>query len=410
MIIKHKHRTLVAVVMTAFLDMLGVGIIIPIMPALFFEPQSAILPATIDDTYRSILFGLLIGCYPFMQFFGAPVLGALSDRYGRKPLLALSNLGVLAGYLLFAWSIIIGNLWLMFFSRMLPGFAGGNVSIAMSSVADVSEGEEEKTKNFGLVGMAFGIGFILGPALGGILGDSSVVAWFRSDSPFWFAAILAFANLLVVQFFFPETLKESGQMKAGFFTGFRNIGKSFNLPGLRGVFTVVLLLSIGFSFFTQFFSVYLIQKFSYSEKYIGFLYGWVGLWFAFTQGGLVPYLSRWFRPRQLLSVCIILLSLALAANLLPGESGWLYLLTPLVAISQGIIMPNMTSVISSRAGYGKQGEVLGINQSMQSLGEIIPPFIAGYLNALNINLPLLSAAVLVFVAWLIYMMVARKAS
>jgi DHA1 family tetracycline resistance protein-like MFS transporter len=247
MIVRKKKTVspIAAIILTVFLDMVGVGIIIPVMPALFFQPDSSVLPEMASETYRSIMFGLLVGCYPLMQFFGAPILGALSDRYGRKPILILSILGVLAGYLLFAWAIIIKSLWLLFFSRLLPGFAGGNVSIAMSAIADVSD-EQEKTKNFGLAGMAFGIGFILGPALGGFLGDNTVVSWFSSDTPFWFAAILAFINLLVVRFYFTETLKIKRESKFSLFMALRNIAFSFSLPNLRGTFIVVLLLSIGF--------------------------------------------------------------------------------------------------------------------------------------------------------------------
>jgi DHA1 family tetracycline resistance protein-like MFS transporter len=349
----------------------------------------------------------LVGCYPLMQFFGAPILGALSDRYGRKPILILSILGVLAGYLLFAWAIIIKSLWLLFFSRLLPGFAGGNVSIAMSAIADVSD-EQEKTKNFGLAGMAFGIGFILGPALGGFLGDNTVVSWFSSDTPFWFAAILAFINLLVVRFYFTETLKIKRESKFSLFMALRNIAFSFSLPNLRGTFIVVLLLSIGFSFFTQFYAVFLIQKFAYSELDIGLLYCWIGLWFAFTQGGLVRFLANRFRPQKLLVICVLLLSISLLAVLLPSKSSWLYLISPFIAIFQGIIMPNLATVVSSQADEERQGEMLGINQSMQSLGEVIPPFIAGSLFAINYNLPFITASLIIFIGWIIYMRIIRK--
>jgi DHA1 family tetracycline resistance protein-like MFS transporter len=409
MIVRKKKTVspIAAIILTVFLDMVGVGIIIPVMPALFFQPDSSVLPEMASETYRSIMFGLLVGCYPLMQFFGAPILGALSDRYGRKPILILSILGVLAGYLLFAWAIIIKSLWLLFFSRLLPGFAGGNVSIAMSAIADVSD-EQEKTKNFGLAGMAFGIGFILGPALGGFLGDNTVVSWFSSDTPFWFAAILAFINLLVVRFYFTETLKIKRESKFSLFMALRNIAFSFSLPNLRGTFIVVLLLSIGFSFFTQFYAVFLIQKFAYSELDIGLLYCWIGLWFAFTQGGLVRFLANRFRPQKLLVICVLLLSISLLAVLLPSKSSWLYLISPFIAIFQGIIMPNLATVVSSQADEERQGEMLGINQSMQSLGEVIPPFIAGSLFAINYNLPFITASLIIFIGWIIYMRIIRK--
>ena len=150
--------------------MLGVGIIIPVIPVIFFDPSSSFFAAEVSNTYRSVTYGFLIACFPFMQFFGAPLLGTISDRFGRKPILSISLLGTMVGYVLFAWAILQQNLILLFISRMIPGVMGGNIAIILSSIADISD-EDSKIKNFGLVGMAFGLGFILGSTIGGLLAD-----------------------------------------------------------------------------------------------------------------------------------------------------------------------------------------------------------------------------------------------
>lgn len=402
-----KRASLGTIFLTVFIDLLGVGIIIPVIPALFFEEGAMIFDPGTSETYRSVLYGLLIASYPFMQFFGAPMLGALSDRLGRKPVLLVSLAGTLIGYLLFAVAILQQNLWLLFASRMLPGFTGGNVAVILSSIADVSD-ESSKARNFGLVGMAFGLGFILGPTLGGIMADDTVVSWFNAATPFFFTSILTVLNLIFVRFSFRETLEQKGDTRISPWTGFRNIATSFTVPRLRVIFSVVLLLSLGFSFFTQFFSVYLYQQFSFTEKSIGFLYGWIGLWLAFTQGFTVRKLSTHFRPDQLLSVTTLCLSFAIGALLLPDQSWMFYVLNPFVATFQGITSPNLTAVISSQVSRERQGQILGINQSMQSLGQMAPPLIAGYINAINGNLPLLTAATLTFLGWLVYVAVFRK--
>lgn len=402
----NKSRIL-PIFLTIFIDMLGVGIIIPVFPALFFDVSTSLFDPSVSEASRSILYGLLVAAYPFMQFFGAPLLGSLSDRYGRKPVLMISLLGTMVGYVLFALAIYEENIWLLYLSRMLPGFTGGNISVILSSIVDVSD-EQSRTKNFGLVGMAFGLGFILGPFIGGVLADDAVVSWFTHATPFWFTAALTLLNIAFVHFNFGETLQQRRESKLSLFTGFRNVAKSFAIPNLRVIFSVVLLLSLGFSFFTQFFSVYLIQKFQFTELKIGQLYAWIGIWLAITQGLTVRLLARRFHSAQLLNVSILGMSLALGLLLVPDKAIWFYLINPLIATFQGITSPNMTSVISMQAGSERQGEILGINQSMQSLGQIIPPLIAGYINAIDVRLPLLAATVLTLIGWLVYVAVFQR--
>jgi len=396
-----KTGVLLTIFLTVFIDMLGIGIIIPVLPALFFSETSSFFGSEVLYEQRAIMYGFLLGAYPFMQFFGAPVLGALSDRYGRKPMLMISLFGTMIGYFLFAIALKESILWLLFFSRLLPGFTGGNISIVQSAIADVSKGED-RTKNFGLVGMAFGLGFILGPALGGLLADDSVVSWFTVSTPFWFTTILTFINILLVQFIFKETLKDSETRSVSFFTGFRNLLYSFKMPNLRVIFTVALLLSLGFAFFTQFFAVALIEKFDYTEKDIGLFYAWVGIWLVFTQGVLVRNLAKRFKPSKLLRYSILGLSIATTLVIFPESVTWEYLIAPLIAFSQGITAPNLLTTVSNQASPSQQGQILGINQSMQSFGAFIPPIIGGYLTALNYLYPLIACGIIIFLAWIVF--------
>ncbi|MEL6925098.1 MAG: MFS transporter [Bacteroidota bacterium] len=405
---KQSNNALLAIIfLTVFIDMLGVSIVIPVIPGLFFSDTSEFFNAGVSENFRSIVYGYLVAAYPLMQFFGAPFLGALSDRYGRKPVLSVSLVGTLIGYILFAVAIIRQDIYLLFFSRLLPGFTGGNISIALSAIADISEAKD-KAKNFGLVGAAFGLGFILGPAIGGFLADSTVVSWFTHATPFWVTAGLTFVNIMMVQFLFPETLREKQMTPLSFLTGFRNIATSFRTPHLRTIFVVVLLIALGFSFFTQFFSVLLFQKFSYTEKSIGLLYGWVGIWLVITQGLIVRRLSGNVAPSKILRISIIALALSIGVILLPSEAWWFYLLNPFIALSQGLTSPNLTTVVSEQASAKQQGQILGINQSMQSIGATVPPIVAGYLNALNGNLPLLAGAFFCVLGWAVFVFVFRR--
>jgi MFS transporter, DHA1 family, tetracycline resistance protein len=404
---KNKDLRILPIFFTVFIDLLGLGIIIPILPAVILNPAANMLPASYDFSLRTIIYGFLIASYPIMQFFGAPVLGVLADQMGRRKILALSLIGTLVGYVLFAIGIITGNIWLLFAGRMIDGFTGGNISTAQSAIADISD-ETNKARNFGIIGMAFGLGFVIGPYIGGKLSDPAIVSWFRFDTPFWFASILVIINLMLIAFFFPETLKTKKEGRIDLFAGFRNISKAFHNDRLRNIFLVIFLLTIGFNFFTQFFQVFLIGKFRFNQSQIGDLFAYMGIWIALAQGAFLRPLSKRFRPAQIMPYSIILLALVFPVLLVPRESSWIYVIIPFIAIFQGLTQPNGTAIVSSLSDAASQGEILGMNQSIVSLAQALPPILAGFLTSINLNLPTLFAAGTTFAAWIIFVTVFKR--
>ncbi len=397
-----SRSVLIPLLMTVFIDLLGIGIAIPILAPLLLNPSVGILASDIAFRDRAILYGFLIASYPIAQFFGAPLLGALADRHGRKKLLLISLGGTFVGYILFAIGIIQKNIELLFISRILDGFTGGNISIAMSSISDVSTDEKSKTKNFGLIGMVFGLGFIIGPYVGGKLADHTLVSWFNYATPFWFTSILTIVNIVLVLFLFKETLRTSIRTPISLTTGIKNVARAFYLPHLRVVFIVIFLLGFGFNFFTQFFQVYLVKKFSFTESSIGDMFAYIGLWIAFAQGGVARPFSKKFNPSQILNSSIFLLGLVFLVLLVPSRSIGLYIILPFIAILQGLIQPNSTTIVSSLASKDSQGEILGINQSVVSLAQAIPPIVSGYIVSININLPMIVASLSTLLAGLVF--------
>lgn len=404
---KTKTSLLLTIFITTFIDLLGVGIIIPIIPAIFFEGDTGFLDASYSKQTVTFVFGLLLASYPFMQFFGAPMLGALSDKYGRKPILKIALVGTFFGYLLFAYGLMTQNLFLLFLGRLIPGFTGGNISIVTSAIADVSD-KESRTKNFGLIGMAFGLGFILGPSIGGILSDNTILPWFDLYVPFLFTAMLTVLNIILVQFNFIETLKTRINTKVNVFKGIQNIATSFRNPQLRSVFTIVLLLSIGFTFYTNFFSAYLYVKFDFTTKDVGFLYGYVGIWLAITQGLLVRSLSSKFSPKKILIISIPMLAIGLGLILVPTEGWMFYLVNPIVAVFYGLTSPNITSLVSEQVDETMQGSILGINQSMNSFGQVVTICIGGYILGLGDNFPLIASVGFILLAFIVFALTRSK--
>lgn len=401
-----KKNSFAPLLLTIFIDLLGVGIVIPVLAPLFLSPFG-ILPIDYTFEQRNLLIGLLSASYPIAQFFGAPLLGALSDRYGRKPLLIISLIGTMLGYLIFGIGVSIKSLPLLFIGRILDGFTGGNISIAQSAIADMSK-PEERARNFGFIGMAFGLGFILGPYVGGKLVDPTIISWFNNSTPYYFTALLTLINIGSLVLMFSETLKEAIHTKIDAFTGFKNLSKAFSITNLRSLFIVSFFLTFGFNFFTQFFNAYLIEKFNVTPSQSGDIFAYMGLFIAIFQGGLLPFISKKFKNYDVLKFSVLGIAVSLALLLLPNKLLGIFLVLPLLALFQGLSQPNITALISNQGKGNSQGDILGGNQSISSLAQAIPPIISGLIFSINIKLPISVAAIFTLIAWIILVLTYKK--
>ncbi len=280
-----KGNPLLAVFSTIFIDMLGVGILIPVFPLLVL-PHSPyrITPSGWSIADGFILLGWLSAAYPLAQFFAAPILGQLSDRYGRKIVLTVSIIGTSVSYMLFAIGVATKNIPLMFASRIVDGITGGNISVAQAVISDISN-PKNRARNFGLVGAAFGLGFIFGPYVGGKLADPHVVSWFSASTAFWFTAILSAINALVVIKFLPETIKKkTTKFKIHILESFTNVIKAFTNSGLRNITPSTFLFNAGFTFFTTFFAIFLAVRFGFTQGNTGDYFAYFGVWTARSEG------------------------------------------------------------------------------------------------------------------------------
>jgi len=405
-----KKRALKYLFFTVFLDMLGVGILIPVIPELFANPASQyyLLSAQKSVNTGYLLLGLLTAVYPIAIFFAAPVLGQLSDKYGRKPVLALCLFGTGIGYVLFAIGILVRSIPLLFFARIFDGITGGNISVAQAAIADVTE-PQDRAKNFGLIGLAFGLGFILGPALGGVLSNQHIVYWFSAQFPFFVAAGFAFLNTGLILKYFKETNIKLTQAKINLLESFQKIRSAKKYKPVRTLFIVAFFLSAGFAFFTSFFNVFLTHKFGFTQSRIGSFFAFIGLCTALTQGFVTRFIAHRFKDVQILSVTYFATALSVVLYLIPSKQIFLYFIVPLFAVSYGLTASNASAIVSRLAPSDAQGEVLGINAALVSLAQAFPPLLAGFLAALfSPGTPILFASALVIVAGIIFVASRKK--
>lgn len=387
--------------LTVAIDFLGVGLVIPIFAPLFLAENSNLFAGQVDFSIRSFLLGITLALFPFFQFFGAPILGALSDKFGRKNILFLSVFGTFIGYILMVFGIALQNLYLIVLSRALDGFTGGNISVANSAISDISK-PEDKVKNFGMLGAIFGICFILGPFLGGKLSDPSVASFFNFQTPFIVAAVLSFINLGLIAIFFKDTLAQKIERTVSFKTGILNLKKAFTDEKFSAIFTTLFLISLGFSFFTQFFQAYLVSKFNFTQTEIGELFAYIGIWIALTQGLFVRWIPKSIKPATMVFFGTLFLGLALITLIIPNQANQIYFILPFVALSNGLLSPNSQALVSNLASENAQGEIFGINQSVSSLGIALAPVISGIIYNFDIRLPILMAGSLILLGSLIF--------
>lgn len=358
--------TLAIVLLTILIDMIGFGIVIPVLP-LYAEGKQ--FQAT------SVQLGWLLGIFSLVQLVMAPLIGKLSDRVGRKPVLFFSMLCTAVGFTIMGAAI---NLWMLFLARMVAGASGGNISTVQACIADITS-PDQRSSAMGLVGAAFGIGFVLGPVLGGVLS-----AYIAPYAPFYFAAALAFCNALFIAISFPETLpierRVQNHQKASIlevFTGSQSI--------LISSILIAYLASIaGFAMMTALFALFNERRLGYGVSQTGYLLTYVGVLSIFIQGGLLRYLLRRPIEKQLAAVGSLILACGLF--LLPFCSSFISIVLVLVpiALGNGLVMPTLNGLASRCSSAQIQGRVIGLMQAAGSLGRFLGPLIAMLLVGLDV--------------------------
>lgn len=363
-----RHRaTLGIVFLIVFIDLVGFGIVIPILP--LYGEQYASSP---------LVLGLLMASFSAMQFVFAPLLGRLSDRVGRRPVLLVSLLGSAVGYVLFG---VAGSIGMLFVSRIVDGISGANISTAQAVIADIT-GPEERAKGMGMIGAAFGLGFILGPAIGGLL--VGVAHWLPGVA----AAVASLVAFALVSLILPETLDPEAREEARRHPlNFSSLVEAVGHPLVGLCLLLVLVIILSFSTFETTLSQLAAHHFGLTDRGVSFLFVYAGLLAALVQGGLVGRLARRFGEVRLVVGGTALAFLALGA--LPYQHGLTGLMVALaaLAVGQGLASPSLSSLTSKLVDPDEVGGVMGIYQSLSSLGRIGGPFAGQILLGIGYHWP-----------------------
>lgn len=384
------RRAQLTVFLTILLDLIGFGMILPLLP--FYAERFHATPLQI---------GLLFTSYSLTQLVFAPMLGRLSDRVGRRPLLLASITGSVAAYLLFAAAPSYG---VLLFARSLSGLAAANYAIAQAYMADVSA-PEERSKAMGLVGAAFGLGFVLGPALGGILaqtGNPRIVPLA--------AATLSAMNLFVAFFGLPESLPPElrGRTVRGAWFGWSDLRAVWRDSPLRGLMLLFFLVMFCFSMMEATLALFCQQRYGFGVRQTSWLFVFVGVILVVVQGGLLGRLVRRYGERSLILSGIVLMAVGLA--ILPMSQLWVLLVSlGLLAVGQGVHNPSSLGLLSRLTDKGSQGSTIGLSRSFGALARALGPAAGTFIfGAAGAAWPFWTAGGLMVVALFIALGVLRQ--
>ena len=388
-----KKSPLASILSIVFIDLIGFGMIIPILPLYAQRFQAS-----------EWQIGLVLASYSLMQFLASPLLGWLSDRYGRKPVLLCSLLGSAVGYLLMANA---RSLVMLFAARILAGISGASVGTASAYIADITP-PENRSKRIGLIGAAFGVGFVLGPAIGGILSHFAVTA------PFWFAAILSLFNAVAMWIVLPEPERHTASARgpASFKETFEQAG-SWRL----GVIVATYFIGIaGFAIVTVIYSQVSNRRFDLNQSQISYIFVMMGLIGALIQGGAIGRLAKRFGDLNLAVTGFGVMAVSMIAMPVAQSVPIFLIFSAGLALGNSLSQPTINAIASKGASSALQGRVLGIVQSAGSLGRVFGPVIAGILltrdhlgpNNRYGNTPFVAGGLFIAVAFLLALNLRRK--
>ena len=354
----NRKAALGFIFITLLLDVIGFGIIIPVFPKLISELIQG------DLSQASLYGGWLMFAYSVTQFFFSPVLGNLSDRYGRRPVLLISLFGFGLDYLFLALAPTIG--WL-FLGRVIAGITGASITTASAYIADIST-PENRAQNFGLVGAAFGLGFIIGPVIGGVLGQ------FGSRVPFYAAAALTMLNWLYGYFILPESLGQQHRRPLNLRRA-NPAGSLLQLkryPMISGLVGCLIFINIAAHATQSTWSYYTMEKFKWNEAWVGYSLGFIGLLVALVQGGLIRFINPRLGSRNAiyLGLCLYTVGFLLFAY---AREGWLMFVFLVPYCLGGIAGPALQGIISGGVPPNEQGELQGGLTSLVSATSVVGP-------------------------------------
>ncbi|HLB58288.1 MAG TPA: MFS transporter [Gammaproteobacteria bacterium] len=371
-----------------FIDSMGLGLVFPILNALVMDPNAHFISTGISPSVRSLIFGMTVSIFMFCWFFGAAILGDLSDQIGRKKSLFICLLGAFIGYIFSAIAVLLDSFTLLVLGRMIAGFTAGSQSIAQAAIVDLSL-PEYKARNLGMMLFVMSLGFVFGPLAGGVLSDNDLLSFFSYATPFYFAAIVSLANIILLLLFFHETFTHTQKIRFKISRAIEIFISAFKNEKVRELSVVLLVLVLGWSSFYSFISMFLLKVYYFSSLRVGLYMGVMGIGFGVGTGLLIEPCTKYFSLKQcVIGGALISAFFTVLTVTAPHEIAVWFYVVPLAA-TLAIAYSTLLTLFSNQVDADSQGWVMGITGSIMAFAFGVTGTVVGLIANVNIHFPLM---------------------
>lgn len=379
------------ILLIGFLDYLGIALVYPVFTAMVFDQNYPLISLDCSSAYRGAILGILIGLTPLTQFLCAPLLGAFSDLKGRKKTLMYGTLVGCFAYILAIVGVYNHSLTLLLLYRIFIGICSGTIPVAQAMIADIST-EANKARRFSFFSASLGLGFTIGPFIGGKLADANLGSWCGYATPFIATSFLCLFSLFIITWKFPESLQRNREATFNILASIHNVRKTFGWPKLQALFLATFSFAFGWSFFNEFIPLLLRKQLDFSLSDVGNYYAYGGAWYALASGVITPWFLQRFSPEKITPKALLGSAFCMLSFLFIQDKANIWFILPPLMFCLSFTYPTTAAMVSNKTDPHHQGEVLGIYQSVIGCAMGLSPLLAGSLVGLYPSLTALGGS------------------
>ncbi len=399
--LNNKASRLIPLFLVIFIDSLGYFLVIPVLLRLFIHGEYGLLSPSTSLTTRNLLYGITVTLSPLAFLLSAPIIGNVSDRYGRKKTMFWCLVGSFIGFILPIIGILTGSLTLLLLGRFIAGASSSSQPVAQAAIADFTTGKQ-KAFYLAMIGFAMTLAMVLGPLGGGYLSDSHLVRWFNVMTPYWAGVVLSLINIVLLLIFYRE--QPSEQKKLHLTSASESLNVLFTIIGKSSVsllLLVFLLMELAWSQYYQVIFLYLSESFHYTPTQVGLFTGYIGFWMSLGLTLIYRAAIRYISIERILRISILMIVIGfIACTFIPGTiAQWIFII--IVALFVGMAYPSLLTLISNHASKEHQGWIMGIASTLLGLAWMFTAFLSGWLINYYARLPFLFATLCIIVSMLL---------